>query len=274
MKSIKIIMLAVLMTFLASMGYFQNVQAKQHDFTIINKSDQDVVIKLRGDKSYYIEVPAGKKVTEAVDGDTYKVTYKFCGTDYDWKLKHNEDFKMTLYPCENQPTKMQIKSHLGVKVDVKLYGYEDYELNIKPGKTRVDVFSGNMTYEYEACNGQVFSGEVFVTKNGKTQLLLHSCEWYTQPARIYGQPNPVKFRIVNQASFPVILTLIGPENYLVTANAGVNIFTLISGNYKYSYYQDGQLVSGNMLVTKNGIGVLVITPSYVIDFVDNSQDLE
>jgi hypothetical protein len=69
------------------------------------------------------------------------------------------------------------------------------------------------------------------------------------------------------------MTLIGTENYLVTVNPGVNTFNLVSGSYKYSYYQDFKLVSGNMVVTQNSKGVLVVTPSFVYDFVD-SEDLE
>jgi len=274
MKSVKIFMLAMLLTLLISSGYYSDVQAKQSDITIINKSSQDVTVTFTGDKIYKISVDAGSKATDNMDHDNYLVTYTLCGIDFDWKLKFNEDDKITFYPCENQPTKMQVKSHLGDKVELILDGYEDVEINIKPGKTKVELFSGNTYYEYEACNGQVFSGEIFVEKNGTTQLVLHSCEWFTQPARIYGQPNPVKFKIVNQASFPIILTLIGTENYLVTANPGVNTFTLVSGSYKYSYYQDFKLVYGNIVVTQNGKGVLVVTPSFVYDYVDNSEDLE
>lgn len=274
MRSVKIVMIALLLTLLVSTGFYQDVQAKQSYITIINKTNQDVTITFTGDKVYKISVDSGSKVKDNMDRDIYLVTYSICGTDYDWSFDFNEDDTIILYPCDKQPTKMQVKSHLSDDVELIIDGYEDYEVDIEPGKNKVELYSGNTYYEYEACNGQIFSGQLFVEKNGKTQLTLHSCEWFTQPARIYGQPNPVKFRIVNQASFPIILTLIGPESYLVTANPGVNVLTLVSGSYKFSYYQDYKLVYGNMVVTKNGIGVLVVTPMYVYDYVDDSDDLE
>ena len=70
------------------------------------------------------------------------------------------------------------------------------------------------------------------------------------------------------------MTLIGPESYLVTVDPGINIFTLISGNYRFSYYQDHRLLTGSMVVTKNGLGTLIFTPSFVIDYVDEASDLE
>ena len=274
MRSVKIVMIALLLTLLVSTGYYQDVQAKKSDITIVNKSNRDVTITFTGVKAYQFKVDAGSKVEKEMDQDIYVVTYTTCGMDYNWKLDLNEDEKIVLYPCDAQPTKMQVKNHLGDDVELIIDGYENYEFDIEPGKNRVELFSGNTYYEYEACNGQVFTGQLFVAKSGKTQFILHSCEWFTQPARIYSQPNPVKFKIVNQASFPIILTLIGPESYLVTVNPGVNVFTLISGSYKYSYYQDYKLVSGNMVITKNGKGVLVVTPAYVYGYVDDTDNLE
>jgi hypothetical protein len=267
-------MIAVFLTLLVSSGFYQDGLAKQSTITIVNKSDEKVTFNFSGDKNYEIIVKAGAKISEEIDHDTYLVTYTVCGTDFDWELEFDGDDKVVLYPCKYMPTKMQVKSHLGDDIELIIDGYDDYEVDIEPGKNKVELFSGNTYYEYEACGGQVFSGELFVEKNGTTQLILHSCEWFTHPARIYGQPNPVKFRIVNHASFPIILTLIGPESYLVTANPGVNVFTLVSGSYKFSYFQDYKLVSGSMVVTKNGVGVLVVTPTYVYDYVDDTDDLE
>ncbi len=274
MRSVKIFIIALLLTLLVTSGFYQEALAKQSSITIVNKTDEKVTFVFSGDKVYEITIKPGKKVSEEMDHDTYQVTYSVCGTDYDYQMKFKKDKKIVLYPCKHQPTKMQVKSHLGDDIELIIEGYEDFEYDIEPGKNRIELFSGITYYEYEACGGQIFSGELFVAKSGTTQLILHSCEWFTHPARIYGHPNPVKFRIVNHASFPIIMTLIGPENYLVTVNPGVNIFTLVSGSYKYSYYQDYKLIYGSMVVTKNGIGVLVVTPSYVYEFVDDTGDLE
>jgi len=220
-------------------------------------------------------VPAGESDSQLLDEGNYLVKYYYCGNKFDWELELDEDFTMTLYPCRSQPTKMQVKSHLNEEVELKIYGYDDMEVKVKPGaKMKVNLYSGNIDYEYVACGGQTFFGELKVAKNGTTQLVMHSCEWHLSPARNYAQPNPVKFRIINHASFPIIMTLIGPESYLVTVDPGINVFTLISGNYRYSYYQDSKMLSGNMVVTQNGLGTLVVTPSFVMDYVDETADLE
>jgi len=274
MKSAKVILIAVVIALFVSMGSIQNVLAAQSEFTIVNKTNDDITVVLDGEKTYRITVGAGDQVSEDIDEDTYEMKYTYCGKNHWKELKHNDDYKLVLYPCANLPTKMQVKSHLSEDIVFNINGYEDYEIDISTGKTRVELFSGEMTYDYTACDGQVFSGEMFVEKSGRSQLVLHSCEWFLEPARSYAQPNPVKFRIVNHASFPIIMTLIGPENYLVTVNPGTNVFTLVSGSYNYSYFIDAKINSGNMLVTQNGIGVLVVTPSYVFDYVDESDDLQ
>jgi hypothetical protein len=281
MKTKKIfVLVAMAIVLVGTFSFTQVAQAdgddKEHTFKISNKTREDVTVTLTADgdvQTFHVE--GGKVLKEEVKQDTYLIEYTTCGTNYDWKLELKDDYTLVLYPCNAQPTKMQVKSHLHEEVELIIDGYEDYEVDIEPGvKQKVELFSGHIYYEYEACDGQLFSGEMNVAKNGTSQLILHSCEWHLSPARNYALPNPVKFRIINHASFPVIMTLIGPESYLVTADPGVNIFTLISGSYKFSYYQDAQLITGNMVVTPNGIGVLVITPSYVMDYVDDTGDLE
>jgi len=282
MRSRKFLLLIFIMSIVFAIGSVQVAQAGDDDefkFTINNKSEDDVVVtlKLKGtnDAPIVLKMPAREVGSDKITEGEYVVRYTSCGVDYDWDLDLDEKFTLVLYPCKSQPTKIQVKSHLSEKVELKIYGYEDYEVDIDPArKTKVELFSGNIDYEYTACGGQVFVGELKVAKNGTSQLVLHSCEWHLEPARNYAQPNPVKFRIINHASFPVIMTLIGPESYLVTVNPGVNSYTLISGNYRFSYYQDNRLLTGSMVVTPNGRGVLVVTPSYVLDYVDESSDLE
>ena len=58
-------------------------------------------------------------------------------------------------------------------------------------------------------------------------MTLHSCEWHAAPARIYGPLNPTKFRLINHADFPVILSLVGPENYLVIEGQTRYIYSLL-----------------------------------------------
>jgi hypothetical protein len=284
MKTKKIVGVVILLVMLLTLGFVNHALAEeeteptQHKFTVVNKSLEDVAITLKRKmerEQQTFTLPAGDTDSIMIEEGTYVVKYSFCRTDYHWDLELDDDYTLTLYPCGAQPTKMQVKSHLNEEVELKIYGYEDLELDVKPGvKVKVELFSGNIDYEYEACGGQTFFGELNVAKNGTTQLVMHSCEWHLEPARNYAQPNPVKFRIINHASFPIIMTLIGPESYLVTVDPGINVFTMISGNYRYSYYQDSRLLTGSMVVTPNGLGTLVVTPSFVMDFVDEAADLE
>jgi len=244
-------------------------------FTVINDSDKGVTVNLTGSiESYEIEVEKGDKEYVRVVPDTYLVEYPSCDDLIDFEADLTEKgYTLKLYPCANQPSKLQVKSHLSEDVVLELIGYKDYEVDIDPGYNRVNMFAGDYFYSYEACDGQTFSGEVFVSKKGISYLYLHSCEWFTDPVRTYGPGTIVTFKIIDHASFPLILTLIGPENYLVTVNPGVNIFSMVAGTYKYSYYLDYMLHTGTMLVTKNGNGSLVLSPSYVYSFVDDT-DLE
>lgn len=287
MKIKKILSIALLMLMLITIGFVnqalaeEEVELPQHRFTVENKSTDDLVVYLirkqkpHNELAYTFNVPAGETDDELVEEGTYIVKYSVCGMDYDWELEMDDKYTLTLYPCQAQPTKLQVRSHLNETVELKIYGYEDVEVDIKPGsKVKINLFSGNVDYEYEACGGQTFFGEMKIAKSGTSQLILHSCEWHVDPVRNYTQPNPVKFRIINHASFPVIMTLIGRESYLVTVDPGINVFMLISGNYRYSYYQDGRLLTGSMVVTPNGLGTLVFTPSFVMDYVDDTADLE
>lgn len=306
-KMKKIIGFILCLTLFLTLGFVNQAHAEEEEdlqkyqFSVKNKSEDDLVVNIiqqqvivtertatYEDRTFPFEtyrqvdklihtfkVPAGESDSQMLDEGTYIVEYNYCGKDYDWEIELDEPFTMTLYPCRSQPTKIQVKSHLNEEVELKIYGYDDMEVKVKPGaKMKVDLYSGNIDYEYVACGGQTFFGELKVAKNGTTQLVMHSCEWHLSPARNYAQPNPVKFRIINHASFSIIMTLIGPESYLVTVDPGINVFTLISGNYRYSYYQDGKLLTGNMVVTQNGLGTLVVTPSFVMDYVDETADLE
>ena len=135
------------------------------------------------------------------------------------------------------------------------------------------IYSGTNIYSYDACD-QDFNGVVDVLASGKTQFFLRSCEWYASPARVHGGLNPVNFVIVNHASFPMILTLIGPENYLVTIDPGENRVQLIAGSYEYRYYMDFVEISGGFFVPGTGNGKVMFSPSYTIDYGVVQEDFE
>jgi hypothetical protein len=279
MKNKKVLLLSLIVTLLISAWVFNIAMAAPlsdddtYAFTVINDSEKGVTVTLTGStESYEIEVEKGDKESIQVVPDEYLVEYPSCDDILDFDADLTEKgYSLHLYPCAHQPSKLQIKSHLSEDVVLELFGYKDYEIDIKPGFNRKKMFAGIYTYSYEACDGQVFSGEVTVGKLGISQFYLHSCEWFSDPVRVYGSGSVVNFKIIDHASFPLILTLIGPENYLVTVNPGVNIFTMVAGTYKYSYYLDYKIHTGTMLVTKNGTGSLVLSPSYVYSFVDDTE---
>jgi hypothetical protein len=284
MKIIKGLSFTFIVTVFTSLFFASVAFAEGGNVTVNNKSGQDVTVNFQVYRHYWffedpgiysLDVDAGTKGELSLEKGEYIVSYAHCGDLFDFYLDLKDEYSLVLYPCYNQPTKIQVKSHLSEKVTLEIFGYKDYEVDINPGvKTKVNLFSGNIDYQYEACDGQVFTGELVAKKNGTTQLILHSCDWFREPARNYDKPNLSKFRIVNHASFQVIMTLIGPGNYLVTVEPGINVFSLLSGSYKYSYYQDLQLVTGSFVVSPNGNEVLVISPSYVMEYVDESQNLE
>ncbi len=199
-----------------------------------------------------------------LDEGTYWVYYEVCGRIWHGKVKLDDDYELVVHPCANRSTKMRINNHFGETITISFEGYDDYEFDVEFGKNKVELFSGNYAYSYEACDTEIF-GEIYVTKDGKSELTLHSCEWYEHPARIHGPLNPVKYKIINHASFPIIMTLIGPENYLVTADPGVNIVQLVAGSYTFSYYLDYQTQTGAMFVPKHGNGSVIVRPAYVMD---------
>ncbi len=279
MRARRITLIVLLVTiFVLSVTFTIAFAATEKTLTIDNRSGNEMAVTLTnvatGNISYTINLGKYDIDETKIISDVYTISYPYCKGTVDFNVDMSNNYSFTIYPCAHQPTAIQVKSHLAEDVVLEIYGYEDASEDITPGYTRMKgVFSGLNTYTYEACEGKTFSGEFFVNKNGTTNLLLHSCEWHIQPARFYSQPVPVRFRIANHASFPVIMTLIGPESYLVTVNPDMNIFQVVSGSYKYSYYQDNQVVTGRVLVTKGGQTTLVVTPSFVIGYVDD-EDLE
>lgn len=289
MKIKKVIYLAMLVAIMVSAGAFTSVFADDDvsTFKITNLTDKDVWVEIYGhaDAAYggwgtdgdaiggsdggavkRFFVGAGGSAEVQLDGDdTFYYKYLACGQMFDEAIDMAEDVSITIYPCDSIPTVMQVKNHLAETVTLKITGYEEFEFEIEPGFTIVKIYSGLNAYNYDACD-QDFNGVVDVLANGKTQFFLRSCEWHASPARVHGEPNPVNFTIVNHATFPMILTLIGPENYLVTINPGENRLQLVAGSYEYSYYMDFEKNSGGFFVPETGNGRVMFSPEYTIDY--------
>ena len=256
----------------------------KYSFTVVNQTNDTLEIYLveddeedPGEYKFVIErFGVGEK---DFPKGTYTYEYEYCGRTVVGTLKLNDDVEWIILPCGVEPTKMRINSHLADKTTVTMYGPlelpepEEEEFVVELGGNRIqDILSGHYIISYEAACSTVgtdpvtvFSEEIRVLKSGKTQVTLHGCEWYTSPARTYDKPVPVKFKIVNFASFLLILQIDGPEGALLEINPGINKVDLIYGTYKYGYFLDYEYHTGYMMVTKNGLGQLNLKPSHIYE---------
>lgn len=283
MKGQKFILIAVLIALVVATGAFTSVMAADDDNTlsVVNKTNRDIQVELysRGDIAYGVHdtddpgiikifiVPAGGSNDVLLDKDeVYWYKYGVCGDVHDGQIDMENDVKIVINPCDRQPTTLEVRNHTGNTITLRLIGSEEKEYDIKPGLNRINVNSGETIYSYDACDPvQDFSGEIDILATGRSDLLMRSCEYYLSLVFEYGAANVVSFRIINYASFPVILSVIGPMNDLIELSPGENRVTLVVGSYAYSYYMDYQLVPGNFFVPPNGNGALLLSPSFTID---------
>ena len=287
MKKIAILVVALALIFTSLPLQAVNAAVVKYEFTVINYMPDNINITLTSTEKndddeydvYEVTVPrTGEKTKELPKGE-YTYVYEACKTVYSGTLKLKNDVEWEFYPCGVEPSKMRFNSHFADDITVTLYGPlempdpEEESFVVELGGNPIpDILSGHYIMSYEAACSTVavdpktvFSEEIRVLKNGTTQITLHGCEWYASPARVYDKPVPVKFQIVNHASFPLILQIVGPEGALLDVNPGVNTFTLIYGTYKYGYFLDGVYHTGYMMVTKNGLGQLVLKPSHIFE---------
>ena len=276
----KILIFTLILTFVLASLPLQTVLAEtEYDFKVINYNRFSITVKLTevleegetGDpEEYEIDVSRFDSKTKELPKGVYDYSYGHpCGGTQIGTLKLDKDKTWKIYPCQVAPSKVRLNSHFSQDITVNLYGPlempepddEDYTVELG-GNPINDILSGTYILSYEACDS-IISDEIFIMKNGKTKYTMHGCEWYTSPARTYDKPVPVKFKIINHASFPVVLQIVGPEGALLNINPGANVFTLIYGTYKYGYFLDNTYHTGNMMVTKNGLGQLVLRPSHI-----------
>jgi len=296
----KIILLVILATLFVAVGAFTSVMAGEDDstFRVVNKSHKDVQVEVysRADITYgandindagvvkIFNVPAGGSDDVLLDNDeTYYYAYWACGPDprdvagypninnpnnvIDGEINMKEDVEIVINPCDHQPTLLEVRNHLGETVSLELVGYEEKTYDIEPGLTTISVYSGETIYKYDACDPvQDFNGVIDILATGRSDLLIRSCEYYLSPVFEFSAANVVSFRIINHASFPLILSVIGPMNDLIEISPGENRVTLVAGSYEYGYYMDYQLIIGNFFVSPNGNGIALLSPEYTIDY--------
>lgn len=276
----KILIFTLILTFvLASLPNQNSLAASKYNFKVKNYNRFSISVKLTevleaGDpdepKEYVINVERFDSKTKELPKGVYTYSYNHpCGGTQSGQFELEKDTTWRIYPCQVAPSKVRLNSHFSQDITVNLYGplemsdpdEDDYKVELG-GNPINDILSGTYLLSYDACD-TTFVEEIFVTKNGKTQFTMRGCEWYASPARTYDKPVPVKFKVINHASFSIVLQIVGPQGALLNVNPGVNQVTLIYGTYKYGYFLDGAYHTGNMMVTKNGLGQLVLRPSHV-----------
>ncbi len=276
----KILIFTLILTFvLASLPYQSSQAASKYNFKVSNYNRFSITVRLTevleegetGDPDeYVINVERFDSKTKELPKGLYDYSYAHpCGGTQSGQFELKKDTTWKIYPCQVAPSKVRLNSHFSQDITVNLYGPlempepDDDDYNIELGGNPInDILSGTYILSYEACDF-VFAEEIFVQKNGKTQFTMHGCEWFASPARLFDKPVPVNFKINNHASFSIILQIVGPEGALLNINPGVNTVKLIYGTYKYGYFLDGAYHTGNMMVTKNGLGQLVLRPSHI-----------
>ena len=284
----KIFFITILLGIVFSSIFVQPTFAATEEFTltVINHINDKILITLTemdpddpaDPDVYQFAVSRFSEVEKDFPKNSYIYEYEACGNVVTGELSLKKDRKLEILPCGVEPTKMRFNSHFADKITVTMYGPLEFqdpgeeEFVVELGGNQIpDILSGHYIMSYEAACSTVgvdpatlFSEEIRVLKSGKTQITLHGCEWYTHPARTYDKPVPVKFKIINHASFPLIVQLVGPEGALLEVNPGINLVNLIYGTYKYGYFLDGTYHTGYMMVTKNGLGQVVLRPSHVL----------
>ncbi|MBM3144102.1 MAG: hypothetical protein FJ010_03850 [Chloroflexi bacterium] len=292
----KSIFFAVLAALIVTAVAFTSVMADDdtNTFKVVNHTHRDVRVEIYsdpaqveyyGDPSHeadpnfqtYFIVPAGETAEILLDDDdVYYYAYLACGDDIiDADINMKEDITLTIQPCDRLPTTLEVRNHTDETISLRLIGSEEKSFTIESGREVISVLSGETMYDYDACDPvRDFSGVIDIEASGKTDLLMRSCEYFDSLVYQYGAGNVVNFRIINHATFPIILSLIGPMNDLMEIEPGVNRVTLVAGVYEYNYFMDYQLVSGDFFVTPNGNGVLLLGPSYTINYGYLEEDLE
>ncbi len=285
----KKIIVATLAAVLLMANFVQPAAAKKTKYKlhVINYTNHNIVITLTDTEqnsdgtydTYEMKIWREDEKTSEFPKGTYTYEYLLCGVTKTGTLELKGDKEWEFLPCGIAETKMRFASHFADPVTVTLYGPlempepEEQTFKVELGNNPLrNILSGHYIISWKAhCStvavdpDTVFSEEVRVLKNGTTVVMMHGCEWYAHPARTYAKPVPVKFQIFNRASFPIILQIIGPQGELLTINPGVNTFSLIYGTYKYGYFLDNEYHTGYMMVTKNGQGRLVLTPSHIYE---------
>ena len=235
--------------------------ATSWDLNIHNNTEESVKITLTGPKNYVFTLEPGKWAKTVEEGE-YKYSYGSCGQKFSGTISVKDDVTwLIIDSCSAalQYSKFVVDSHLGQQLTLTMTGPVTYALSVSLGSNRfLSIAAGIYSYSYDAC-GSTLVGEVRVTKNGETHLVLYACEQMANHPLTTTASTPSNLRIASHYSFPVRITLLGPANYSFQLVTGLNRFNVQPGDYSYFYTAYGVTKSGFFTINESGT-TFIISP--------------
>ena len=231
--------------------------AKTWVLNIHNNTEDTVKITLTGPENYSFDVAPGKYYKEVEEGDyTYK--YGACNQKVEEDITVEDSLQWIIIdPCTAalEYAKFAVDSRIPSPITLKMDGPQSLELQIDPLERNrfISLPVGFYAYSYDACGG-TYGGEVRLTKNGKSSLVIYPCEVvdYRLGTEENATVDNANLRIGSHYSFPIRLTVFGPSSYSLVVNLGLNRFHVFPGTYTYSYTAYGQTKSGSFVVDESG----------------------
>jgi hypothetical protein len=136
--------------------------AKTPKLSVKNSAGTSVTLTLTGPKNYTFTVPNGKSNFEVEQGN-YTYSYSACGAEQSGKVnvkKSGANLKITCPKAKSggKAAKVTVDNRTGGWITLKLYGPQEYNFNLAPGTTKIEVAKGKYTYTVWGCGGASLSG--------------------------------------------------------------------------------------------------------------------
>lgn len=252
--------LAIALALIMAVSTAQPALAKEFTLTIHNNTEENIKVTLEGPENYSFTVVPGWNY-KAVEEGTYEYKLAGCTATPNGEIEvtsENVLLEIEQCPPETLYAKIAVNAHIS-GITLTLSGPEEYSLPLELGRNRFpQLVVGSYLYSYDAC-GETLGGEIRITKNGKTELTLKSCEKLNYFS--FGVTGPTNLRIGSHYAFPVNVTLVGEQgqSYFKTISPGLNRLDVINGTYYYYYTAYGVTKDGSFTINDNGLA-FVISP--------------
>lgn len=237
-------------------------------FVLNNKTYKTLTVGLVGVQNYSVEVAPGKTSIDVYKG-TYQLSYYDCGKLNIYSVKINKDdsqFKIlncgqgqgelggttgntgTANPPSGTEVEFFVKNDTYAAFDILFLSDQVYSFNVIPGKNKIYLQPGNYQYSYYAC-GELWVGDIRIARKDQ-DIRISSCSSNS------GRPDTgqnIIFKVKNLVGNKFVLTLDGPQFYVLNVKAGTsNFFEVAKGYYKFQYYACGTVISGEIFL-KDGV---------------------